>query len=181
MAAHTAVGAVAPLQELTGGEYPGLLREVAIDDVDRVGQPVPIHGAHIPGLAVIGNGAASATEMADPPMSELDEVVDDSADTAPVGCAHHVDRRARHASADDDDRRLVAEFGQRRIREFWAEQDERLAAEVQQCVDDGRLTVGRRHRTEYHLVPVSIGFGDDVLDQFGVKGVANIGHNADEV
>ena len=114
-------------------------------------------------------------------MSELDEVVDDASDTSPVGRAHHVDRRARDASSDDDDRRLVAEFGQRRIREFGTEQDERLAAEVQQGVDHLRLAVGWRHRAEHHLVAVSVCFGDDVLGHLGVESVANIGHNADEV
>ena len=38
------------------------------------------------------------------------------------------------------------------VGEFGAEQDQSFAAEVQQGVDHLRLTVGRRHRTEHHLV-----------------------------
>jgi hypothetical protein len=34
---------------------------------------------------------------------------------------------------------------------------------------------------EHDLIPVLVGLGDDVLDEFGVKSTANIGHNADEV
>src|SRR6478609_743272 len=95
--------AVALLQQLTSSQDPGLFGEVTVDNVDRIGQPVPLHGAHISSFAIVGNGAASATEVANPTMSELDQVVYDSSDAAPVGGAHYVDRRARGASPDDDD------------------------------------------------------------------------------
>ncbi len=114
-------------------------------------------------------------------MPELDEVVDDSADTSRIRGAHHVQRRAWDTPTDHDDRCPVGEFRESCVLEFWAEQDQRLATEVQQCVDDRRFAVRGCHRAEHHFVAEGVGFGHDVLDQFSVKSAANIGHNADEV
>ncbi len=158
-----------------------MLGEVAVDDVDRIGETVPLHRAHVARFAVVRDGAAATAEMADPSMPKLDEMIHDPADTARVGGAHYVDRRASGASTNHDDRCPAAQFRQSRFVEFWAEQDECLAAEVQQCLDHRDLAMRRRHRTEHHLIPEGIGLGHDVLNQLSMKGIANIGHNADEM
>ena len=75
----------------------------------------------------------------------------------------------------------LAQVRQSRFVEFRPKQDECLASEVQQCLDHRDLAMRRSHRTEHHLISEGIGLGHDVLYQLGMKGIANIGHNADEM
>ena len=87
---------------------------------------------------------------------------------------------ARIASADDHGRHLLAELGQRRRPQFGSDQKDALAAEVEQRLDHLGLAVRRGDGAEDHFVSGPIGGGDDVLDDLGVKTVADVDHDADD-
>ena len=88
---------------------------------------------------------------------------------------------ARNATPDDDGRQSLTEGGQGVVRRLGSDQNDSLATEVEQRLDNLRLAMGGRDGTEHDLVARPIGGRDDVLDHLGVEAVADIGHDTDQV
>ena len=122
LAAQTAVGSLLHPSSSPRGEYAGVLGEVPVEDLDRIGRAVFLHRAHIAGFAVVRDGAATAAQMADLSVTQLDEVVSDPADAAGIRGPHHIDRRAGGTPADDHHRCALPRSASVSLREVGPEQ-----------------------------------------------------------
>jgi hypothetical protein len=151
----------------------------ARDDPLGGGQPVPAHRRAVSAAPKRRDRALPAVNERDVAVPEPDQVVDRLGHAEIVGGPHHVDVRARLLT-DDHDRELPAQCAELRDRCDRAQQDESLAAEVQQRVDRAPLVPARGHGAEHQVVAAALAGLVQVLDQLGVEGTADVEHDAEQ-
>jgi hypothetical protein len=154
---------------------------VAGQDKDVVGEAVAAHGRPVAAAAVGGDRPPAPVDMGDRAVPQPGQVVDGLADPLGVGRADHVHGVAGDPAPDHHHRELPAEGGQLGGRGDRAQQDQGLAAEVDQGLGGPALVAGAGHRAQDHVVAVALGRLVEVLDQLGVEGAAHHHLHPDQV
>ncbi len=140
----------------------------------RVGsQARTTHGLRDSRGAARRRWAADRRRREDLAMPQPDQMIDHQPEAVPVGGAHDVDARGGGRATDHHHRHRPPEALQLRDRQIRPEQDQRLAAEVEQGLDRPELAVGLGDRTQHDLVAVAVRGRLDRLDHVAVKGVAH--------
>ena len=158
----------------------GLLGVAALDQLDLIGQPVIAHRAPVATAPQVGDRARPAVDVGDTAVAEAGEVLDGLRHALVVGRPNHIDIVGCDRPSDHHHRELAAQSGQPLDRCFRTEQDQRLAAGVEQRLDGPRLVAAARDRAQHEVVAVPIGSVVDVLDELRVEGVVDVHHDADE-
>jgi hypothetical protein len=171
----------ARLQQGLGGPRARGLGVVAADDLEVAAQAVAAHGRAVAAAAVGGDRPPAPVDVGDRPVPEAGQVVDGLADPVGVGRADHVDAVGGDPAADHHHRQLPAQVGQLGRRGDRAEQDQGLAAEVDQGLDGPALVPGAGHRAQHHVVATALGGLVEVGRQLGVEGAAQLHQHPDQV
>ena len=106
-------------------------------------------------------------------MPQPGQVVDGLPDTVGVGRTDNVDPVAGDPAADHHHRQLPAQGDQLGGRGDRAEQDQGLAAEVDQGLGGPALVTGPGHGAKDDVVALPLGRLVEILDQLGVEGAAH--------
>ncbi len=108
------------------------------------------HGALVAAAPESCDGAPAAVDVGDATVAEAGAVLHGLRDALVIGGLDHIDARRRDRPADDHHGKLSAQSSQTLGRRLWAEQDQGLAAGVEQRLDGPRLvaTVGDRAENE---------------------------------
>ena len=114
-------------------------------------------------------------------MPEVGQVVDDLADPLGVGRPDHVDPAAGDPAADHHHRQLPPQGGELGGGGDRAEEDQGLAAEVDQRLGGPALVAGAGHRAQDDVVAAALGGLVEVLDQLGVERAAHLHQHPDQV
>src|SRR6266567_555406 len=85
-----------------------------------------------------------------------------------------------HVAGDSNDRKLLAEVGKARFGGLWTEEDQRLAAVVQERFDGAALVAAGCHSTECDVVSGGFGGQVDALQEISMERLAGIEHHAEE-
>ncbi len=142
-------------------------------------EAVPAHGLAVALAAVGRDRTLAAVHESDVAVAEAGEVADRLGHALVVGGTDHVDAHAGrvHPAADDHNGKLVAKGAEPVGLVLRAEQDERLAAKVEQDLGRAPLVPGRRGRAEHQVVAEPGGGRVDVRDELGMEGIPDIhGH-----
>ena len=130
----TAVGRCGPVvEEGAGGGGAVVLGEPAGQDAGLGVQAVPAHRLAVAAAAVGGAGGAAAVDVRDAAVAEADEVVDGLVEPVVVGGADDVDGAVADGAGHHDHGQPGGEVGQVGRGLLRAEQDQRLAAVLQQA------------------------------------------------
>ena len=114
----TAVGRIVLVEKGFGCGGAVVFGETAGQDLGGVGQSVTLQCCAVAAAAFGGAGGASAVDVGDAPVSEVDEVVDGFAEAGGVVGADDIDGVVPHRPCNDDDRHRgdeVAQVGRRLV------------------------------------------------------------------
>jgi hypothetical protein len=154
---------------------------VAADDPDVALQAVAAHGRAVAAAAVGGDRPPAPVDMGDRTVAKPGQVVDGLPDAVGVGRADHVDAVGADPPPDHHHRQLPAKGGQLGRRGDRAQEDQGLAAEVDQGLDGPALVPGAGHGAQDHVVALALGRLVEVLDELGVEGAARFQQHPDQV
>ena len=115
------------------------------------------HGVAVAAAAVGGAGGAAAVDVRDAAVAEADEVVDGLVQPLVVGGADDVEVPVAGRAGHDHDGQAGGELGERGGGRVRAEQDQRLAAVLQQARDGPLLVAGGGDGAERQLVAGPVG------------------------
>jgi hypothetical protein len=115
------------------------------------------------------------------PVAEPDEMVDGLTDPLVVGHAHDIEARRLDVAAHHHGRDPAAELRERVRPELGREQEESLAAQVEQGLDDATLVVRRGDRPECHGVTALVRGHLHLLGELGAERVAQDHRHAEQV
>jgi hypothetical protein len=149
------------------------------------GQHPPVEAVTVQGgeeaLAPVGrHGRLAAVDVHDPAVAEPDQVVDGLADAGLVGHPHHVETFRGDVPRDHHQRRSRTQRAQRGRRQLGGQQEDRLAAHVEQRLDDPGLVGDRGDRAQRHGVPARVRGDLHLLRQLGPERVAQQDRDAEQ-
>ncbi len=125
-------------------------------------------------------GRVAAVEVNDVAMTERGEVLHGQPDASVVGGAHHLDGRGADPSGHHQDGELAGELGEPGRGSLGSEQQQCLAAVVQQGLDRAVLTPARRQGAERDVIAGGFGGQVDALEQVGVERVLGPERHAEQ-
>ena len=157
-----------------------VLGEAAGQDAGVGVEAVPAHRFAVAAAALGGAGGAAAVDVGDSAVAEVDEVVDGLVQAGGVVGADDVDGAVADGAGHDDDRHPGGELGQVGGGRLRAEQDQRLAAVLQQARDRPVFVAVRGDGAERELVADAIGGRVEAADEVAVEGVLDAEHHAEQ-
>ena len=155
-----------------------VLGETAGQDEGGVGQAVPLEGFAVAASAFGGARSAAAVDVDDAGVAERDKVVDGQPESGGVVSADHVDGAVPHRAGDDDKGHAGGEFGQVGRWYMGAEQDQRLAAILQQARDGAALIAAGSNGAKREFVVGGIGGSVEAADEVAVESVLHVERHA---
>src|SRR5262245_22139915 len=159
------------LQEGVGGGGAVVLGEPAGQDAGLAVEAVEAHRLAVAAAAVGGAGGAAAVDVGDAAVAGGDEMVDGLVESLVVGGADDVDVAVADGPGHHDHGQAGGEVGQVGGRRPRAEQDERLAAVLEQAAHGASLVTGRGDGAERQLVAALVGRLVEAADEVAMEGV----------
>ena len=141
---------------------------------------MPLKGFAVAAAAFGSAGGASTVDVGDTGVAEPDEVIDGLAEPGRIVSANDIDSAVPHRAGDDDDGHSGGEVGQVGRRCVGAEQDQRLAAVLQQARHGAALVAAGSDGAEREFVVGVVGGGVEPADEVAVKGLLHGEHDADQ-
>jgi hypothetical protein len=130
---------------------------------------VPPHRGAVAAAALGRPRRAAAVDMRDLPVTQPHQVRDRLPYPFLVVRPYDVDGRVAHVAGDHHHRDLPGELAEARPGGLGTEEDQRLAAVVQERLDRAALVTAGRQRAERDVVAGRLGRGVDALQQVGVE------------
>src|SRR6266568_2241467 len=139
---------------------------------------MPGHATPVTPAAVRRDGSPAAVDENNGAMTQRGQVTDGLGDAIVVCRPDNVHRGSRYPAADHHYRKLPSERVQTPGRIIGSDQDERLAAEVEQDLGRLPLVPGGRHRAQQKVIAAPGGSRVQLGGEFGVEAVAYVQQHA---
>src|SRR5215211_1005641 len=168
------------VEEGAGGGGAVVFGEPAGQDAGPGVEAVPAHRLTVAAAAVGGAGGAATVDVGDATVTDVDEVVNGLVESLVVGGADDVDGAVADGAGHHDHGQAAGQGGQVGRGCLRAEEDDRLAAVLQQAAHSLRLIAGRGDGAERQLIADPVGRLVEAGDEVAMEGVLDAEDDPEE-